>query len=335
MIIFKNKIIKKFNKKIYINIILILIIMKTFSSIVYNTKNPTKYKKEKTYQKIKDYFLKIALTGDSKILFRCYDINNLDCTCYQTIKSPEEIFEVYEEMNIYETGSVLYNVITKKFNYDYTIDYNKESDTITIKNKGRYILDKNISFELHKESITCLKEYIFLLCQTIKELKDDSKTLKEDTSNLKKDKKRIDSELEKIPNILTDIDNLKKQIEEINKDLIEKQEEINLLKKEKDSSSKLIARNTTELNNLKEENKNFKIAISDNQEDIDKLNKKIDDDYNLNQKMNITLFNRKHRTEIGNDQIAKLNLQGCYLGNTALKDLCKIEFNHLDSVILS
>ena len=113
MIIFKNKIIKKFNKKIYINIILILIIMKTFSSIVYNTKNPTKYKKEKTYQKIKDYFLKIALTGDSKILFRCYDINNLDCTCYQTIKSPEEIFELYEEMNIYETGSVLFNVITK------------------------------------------------------------------------------------------------------------------------------------------------------------------------------------------------------------------------------
>ena len=53
-------------------------------------------------------------------------------------------------MNIYETGSVLFNVITKKFNYDYTIDYNKESDTITIKNKERYTFDKNISFELHK-----------------------------------------------------------------------------------------------------------------------------------------------------------------------------------------
>ena len=207
--------------------------MKTFSSIVYNTKNPTKYKKEKTYQKIKDYFLKIALTGDSKILFRCYDINNLDCTCYQTIKSPEEIFEEYEEMNIYETGSVLFNVITKKFNYDYTIDYNKESDTITIKNKERYTFDKNISFELHKESITCLKEYIFLLCQTIKELKDDSKTLKEDTSKLKEDKNRIDSELEKLPNILTDIDNLKKQIEEINKDLIKKTRRNKFIKKRK------------------------------------------------------------------------------------------------------
>ena len=311
--------------------------MKTFSSIVYNTKNPVKFKKEKTYQKIKDYFLKIALTGDSKILFRCYDINNLDCTCYQVIKSPEEIFEAYEEMNIYETGSVLFNVITKKFNYDYTIDYDEKSDTITIKNKERYPLEnsQSLSFELHKESITCLKEYIFLLCQTIKELKDNSKTLKEDTSNLKQDKIRINSELEKIPNILTDIENLKRRIEEMDLDLIKKQEEIDLLKKEKESSSRLIARNTTELNNLKEENKNFKIAISDSQEDIDKLNKKIDDDYNINQKMNISLFNRKYHSEVGSDQIQKLNLQGCYLGNTALKDLCKIEFNHLESIILS
>ena len=44
--------------------------MKTLSSAFYNTKNPGKYKKEKTYQRIKDYFLKISLTGDSQILFR-------------------------------------------------------------------------------------------------------------------------------------------------------------------------------------------------------------------------------------------------------------------------
>ena len=40
--------------------------------------------------------------------------------------------------------------------------------------------------------------------------------------------------------------------------------------------------------------------------------------------MNITIFNRKYKTEIGSDQIKTLNLQGCYLGNIALKSLCKI-----------
>ena len=309
--------------------------MKTLSSAFYNTKNPGKYKKEKTYQRIKDYFLKISLTGDSQILFRCYDINSLDCMCYQVIKSPEEIFESYEEMKMYETGSVLFNVIAKKLDYDHSITYNKESDTITIETTDRFSYANKLKFELHKESITCLKEYILILCQTIKKLKEDSTTLKEDTSTLKEEKNRIDEEVKKIPTILSDIERLKKQIDEINTDLRKKQREIDKLKEEKESSSKLIAKNTTELNNLREQNKNFKIAISDNQEDIEKLNKKIDDEYNINQKMNITLFNRKYRTEIGSDQIKNLNLQGCYLGNVAFKSLCKIEFNHLESCILS
>lgn len=309
--------------------------MKAFSSIVYNTKNPGKYKKKKSYQKIKDYFLKIALTGDSKILFRCYDINNLDCTCYQSIKSPEEIFDSYEDMKIYETGSVLFNVITKKFNYDYSIDYNKEFDIITIENKdiNRFNFDKNLKFELHKESITCLKEYIFILCQTIKKLKDDSSNIKEDISNIKDNNDIF--EISKIPNILSEIEKLKKEIEQINSNLIEKQNEIDSLKAEKESSKKLIAKNTTELNNLKQENKNMKIAISDSQEDIEKINKKVDEDYNLNKKMNINMFNRKYRTEIGSDQIKILNLQGCYLGNISFKHLCQIEFNHLEKCILS
>ena len=308
--------------------------MKALSSVFYNTKNPGKYKKEKTYQKIKDYFLKISLTGDNQILFRCYDVNSLDCTCYQVIKSPEEIFESYEDMKIYETGSVLFNVISKKFDYDYSISYNDKSDTITIQNIGNYY-ENSLKFELHKESVTCLKEYILILCQTIKKLKEDSSSLKKDTSELKEEKIRIDEEVKKIPNILSDIERLKKQIDEINKDLQKKQKEINLLKAEKESSNKLIAKNTTELNSLREQNKNFKIAISDNQEDIEKLNKKIDEDYNINKKMNITIFNRKYKTEIGSDQIKTLNLQGCYLGNIALKSLCKIEFNHLETCILS
>ena len=309
--------------------------MQTFSSIVYNTKNPTKYKKEKTYQNIKDYFLKIALTGDGKILFRCYDINNFDCTCFQTIKSPEEIFELYEDMKIYETGSVLYNVITKRFNKDYSINYSQISNIITIQSGDKYNYENILKFELQKESVTCMKEYIFLLCQTIKQLKQDSSTLKVDTFDLKEEKRRINKELENIPEILDDIKKLKKEIDKINQNLEEKQKEIDLLKEEKESSKKLIARNTTDLNNLKEENKNFKIAISDSQEDIEKLNKKIDEDFNLNKKMNITLFNKKYRTEIGNDQIKELNLQGCYLGNVALEHLCQIEFNHLENLILS
>ena len=98
----------------------------------YTSKNAGKYKKEKVYKRIKDYYLKIALTGDNKLLFRCYDMNNLDCNCYQIIKSAEEIFDLYDDMRIYETSSVLYNVLTKRFSIDYFINYDKNYDRITI-----------------------------------------------------------------------------------------------------------------------------------------------------------------------------------------------------------
>ena len=93
--------------------------------MIYNTKNPGKYKKEKTFQKLKDYYLKIALSGDNKLLFRCYNINKLDCSCYQLIKSADDIFDLYSDMRMYETSSVLFNVITKRFSHDYLINYDK------------------------------------------------------------------------------------------------------------------------------------------------------------------------------------------------------------------
>ena len=142
-----------------------------------NTKNQGKYKKEVTYPNLidlKDYFLKIALTGDNKILFRCYDINSFDCTCYQLIQSADEIFNLYEDMKIYEIPSVLFNVITKRFSQGYLINYNAESDTISIETKYNYNYDIKLNFELHKEIITCIKEYILILCKTIKKLKEDA-----------------------------------------------------------------------------------------------------------------------------------------------------------------
>ncbi len=95
-----------------------------------------------------------------------------------------------------------------------------------------------------------------------------------------------------------------------------------------------MAKNTSEINSLKEENKNLKIAISDNQDDIDKINNKINEN-NIYKKMSTTLFNKKYRTNIGYEQVKALNLDGCYLGNIALKDLCEIEFKHLEKLLLS
>ena len=84
-------------------------------------------------------------------------------------------------MKIYETGSVLFNVITKRFSNDYSITYNRFTDTITIENNDRFNYGKKLSFELKKEGITCLKEYIFLLSKTIKQLKEENSNLKTDS----------------------------------------------------------------------------------------------------------------------------------------------------------
>ena len=65
-----------------------------------SSNNNGRFKKEKVFRAIKDYYLKISLTGDNKILFRCYDLKKLDCTCFQLIKSKEEIFDLYEEMSM-------------------------------------------------------------------------------------------------------------------------------------------------------------------------------------------------------------------------------------------
>ena len=151
------------------------------SQMIYSSKvgNTGKYKKEKIYKRIKDYYLKIALTGDNKLLFRCYDMNKLDCYCYQLILSADEIFNLYEDMKIYETSSVIFNVITKRFSYDYSINYDKNFDKINIETNSSSNYESTIKFELHRENITCLKEYIFILCQTIKQLKEDASILKE------------------------------------------------------------------------------------------------------------------------------------------------------------
>ena len=77
-------------------------------------------------------------------------------------------------------------------------------------------------FELQKRDITCLKEYIRLLCHTIKQLKEESEFIKEK-------KEDIISELvnaKKIPSILNDIEDLKNQIKSINKTLDEKQKKM-------------------------------------------------------------------------------------------------------------
>ena len=156
--------------------------MSTSSSKLLNSSknigNTGKCKKEMIYKRIKDYYLKIALTADNKLLFRCYDMNKLDCYCYQLILSADEIFNLYEDMKIYETSSVLFNVITKRFSYDYSINYDKNFDKINIETDSSSNYESKLKFELHRENITCLKEYIFILCQTIKQLKEDAHILK-------------------------------------------------------------------------------------------------------------------------------------------------------------
>ena len=331
----------------------------------YNTKNPGKYKKEMTYpdlknlKDLKDYFFKLSLTNDNKLLFRCYNLNSLDCTCYEVVKTVDEIFNSFDEMKMYENGSVLFNVLKKKYIRGPIINYDKKSDTISIETNDN---ESNIKFELHRESITCIKEYILLLCQTIKQFKKDSEYIN-------KKKEDINSGLinaKKIPSILNDIENLKSEIKSINKILAEKEIEINSLKKERILNSKLTAKNTAEINELKNENENLKIRISDNQEDFEKINEKISENSTkiknialnmLNRKYNqeeiekikeklsenstkmqnitLTMFNRRYRTNIGNYLIKNINLEGRLLGNIALKDLCNIEFNNLERLNLS
>ena len=141
-----------------------------------NNRNEERYIKEMTYPPFEnlkdtdDYLFKISLTNDNKLLFRCYNINNLDFKCYEVIKTTEEIFNTYEKLRMYEIGSVLFNVLEDRFKRRLRINYNSDSDTISIETN---VNETMLNFELKKRDITCLKEYIRLLCHTIKQLKEE------------------------------------------------------------------------------------------------------------------------------------------------------------------
>ena len=116
-------------------------------------------------------------------------------------------------MKIYETSSVLFNILNKRFSKNYIINYNDISDTITVETSDVFSYGTKLSFELHKEGITCLKEYIYILCQNIIKIKEDTESLKNDTNSLKDYKNEKDSDIQKIPNISEEIENLKKEID--------------------------------------------------------------------------------------------------------------------------
>ena len=295
-------------------------------------KNQGKFKKEKIYRRINGFFFKIALTGDNKLLFRCYDTNNLDFNCYQSIKSAEEIFDLYQDMEMYETSSVLYNVITGMFDLNCSIEYDKKDDGIIIVETNHFFSKKKkINFKLPKEGVTCIKEYINFLCETIRQLKEDS-------SEFKKTKKSFDSEynnIKKLPNLLEDVEKLKQEIKSIKDILHDKQKQIDSLKNENKNLSKLTEKNTTEINILKEENKNLNAALADNHDQIEEILTKIEDNKMNKPKMTVNYFNKKYRTHIGYYQIKYLNLNGSFIGNIGLRDLCKLDFIHLETLNLS
>ena len=302
----------------------------------YKTKTEEKYVKEIAFpdfenlKNTNDYLFKFSLTKDNKLLFRCYNINSLDFKCYEVIKTTEEIFNTYEKMKELETGSILFNVLENRFRRRRIINYDRETDTISIETNFE---DTMLIFELKKRDITCLKEYIRLLCHTIKQLKEDSEFIKEK-------KEDMVSELvnaKKIPSMLSDIEILKNQIETINKTLFLKENEINILKdktKEIDKNRDDINKSTKEINKLKEENKSLKQRIAFFQEFIAEIHK-IFENSKKNPKMTIPMFNRKYGTNFQHNQIKYINLEGFNIGNIGLKDLCELEFYDLEILNLS
>ena len=312
--------------------------MKSF----YKIKNEEKYDKEKYFPEFEnlkntdEYLLKLSLTKDNKLLFRCYNINSLDFKCYELIKTIEEIFKTYETLKGLENGITLYNALEDNFKRRRIIKYDRESDTISIETN---INETILNFVLYKRDITCQKEYIRLLCHTIKQLKENSEVIKEK----KKDTVPELVNAKKINSMLNDIEILKSQIEIINKTLKEKEEEINLLKEKNkkldektdkiDKKADKIDKKANEINKLKEENAVLQKRISFFWEFNEKINKIFENSIK-NQKMTIQLFNKNYWTNFKDNKIKCINLKGFKIGNIGLKELCEIEFDNLEKLSL-
>ena len=312
--------------------------MKSFVKI----KNEEKYDKEKFFPEFEnlkntdEYLLKLSLTKDNKLLFRCYNINSLDFKCYEVIKTKEEIFKTYEALKGLVNEITLYNALEDNFKRRRVINYDRESDTISIETN---INETILNFELKKRDITCQKEYIRLLCHTIKQLKEDSESIKEK-------KKDIIPELvepKKIQSMLNDIEILKSQIEIINKTLKEKEEEINSLMEKNieldektykiDKKADKIDKKANEIDKLKEENANLQKRICYFWEFNEKINKILGNSIETT-KMTIPLFNNKYWTNFEDNKIEYIDLKGFSIGNIGLKDLCELEFDNLEKLAL-
>jgi len=287
--------------------------------------NRNEYVKEMTYPDFEnlkdtnDYLFKLSLTRDNKLLFRCYNINSLDFKCYEVINTTEEIFNTYGRLRLYENGSVLFNVLEDRFKRRRIINYDRESDTISIETN---VNETMLKFVLYKRDITCLKEYIRLLCHTIRQLKEDSEFIKAK-------KEDIVSELvdaKKIPSMLNDIEILKNQIKTINQTLEEKDKEINSLKEK--------IKKINEIDKLKEDNENINKRFNFFDEFIEKINKIFEKSTKF-PGMSIPKFNRKYGTNFQHSQMKYINLTGYNIGDNGLRDLCELELYDLEILILS
>ena len=306
-------------------------------------KNEEKSDKEKFFPEFEnlknadEHLLKLSLTKDNKLLFRYYNIKSLDFKCFEVIKTKEEIFKTYEAFKGLVNEITLYNVLEGNFKRRRIINYDRESDTISIETN---INETMLKFVLYKRDITCQKEYIRLLCHTIKQLKENSESIKEKNKDFAPEL----VEPKKMHSMLNDIEILKSQIEIIKKTLKEKEEEINLLKEKNkeldgkidkiDKNANKIDKNANEINKLKKENENLQKRIIYYREFNEKINKILEKSKETT-KMTIPLFNSKYWTSFDHNKIKNIGLKGFNIGNIGLKDLCELEFYDLEMLNLS
>ena len=137
--------------------------------------------------------MKLSYTDNEKLIFICYDIKKLDGICYENSIGIQEIYNLNNIFRQYTNIKDIFELIIDLINEKkYNIIKNKENNlifTFTITDIKRN--NKNVDFILVNKNNNNTKEYIDILSNEIRTLRNDNNNNNKEIKELKEEIKII------------------------------------------------------------------------------------------------------------------------------------------------
>ena len=163
--------------------------------------------KTNEYYNLGKYYLKLFFTDDDKLDIICYNMEILNGIKYELTKNLQEIYEISSIFRQYTNMKDLYEFIIDLIN-DNLYEIKRGNDNNLVFNLTISDIKRNnhlIKLVLYHEKNNNTQEYINILSNEIKNLRDINKNNIQEIKELKEENRDIKEELKDIRNIVSEL----------------------------------------------------------------------------------------------------------------------------------